>query len=329
MKALVTGVSGFIGGNIARVLIESGHAVRALVRESSKTSHLNGLPIDYVLGDLRDIESLRKSLRGCDVLFHVAAYYAFWCEDPKLAYDSNVIGTQNILTAALEQGVERVVYTSSESTIKIRDGELGNEEMLVDPSEVAGDYKKSKVLAERVVLGLYDSGLPVVIVNPTTPVGRGDVKPTPTGQFILDFLNNRMPAYVDTGLNLIDVEDVAVGHLLAYEKGVPGERYILGNTNLTFKGILEILGNITGKKPPEIRIPIGFAMAIAYVDEFISGKLMKRCPRVPVAAVKTSKKIRHFDCSRAVKELGLPQTPVEKALRKAVVWFKENGYVKC
>ena len=328
MKALVTGVSGFIGGNVARALIRGGHQVRALVRKNSKISHLEGLPIEYAIGDLRDIDSLRTALRGCDVLFHIAAHYAFWCKDPGLAYDSNVTGTQNILTAALEYGIKRVIYTSSESTIRIKDGELGNEEVLADPKEVAGDYKKSKVLAERIALEFYEKGLPIVIVNPTTPVGWGDIKPTPTGQFILDFLNNRMPAYVDTGLNIIDVEDVAVGHLLAYEKGIVGQRYILGNANLTFKEILNILGRITGKRAPRTRIPIGLAMAVAYVDEFISGKLMKKCPRVPIAAVKTSRKIRHFDCSRAIKELGLPQTPVEDALRKAVIWFRENGYVR-
>lgn len=327
MKALVTGTTGFVGGNLVRELLKQGFRVKALVRKESNRKNIEGLDIELALGDLRDRASLERGLEGCEVLFHVAASYSFWVPDPKAIYDTNVQGTSNMLTAALEKGIEKVVYTSTESTIGIAENRsLGTEEMEINPSDLAGHYKKSKHIAEGLALKMCRDGLPLVVVNPTTTVGPLDIKPSPTGQFIVDFLNRRMPAYVNTGLNVVDVEDVAKGHILALERGRVGERYILGNKNLTFKEILAILEQITRIKAPRLRIPIWLALGAAHIDEFVSGKLVKRYPRVPVAGVKAARKFRYFDCSKAVRELGLPQTPVEEALEKAVRWFRQNGY---
>lgn len=327
MKALVTGATGFIGGNLVRELVNQGYQVKTLVRKESDRRNIEGLNVEIALGDLRDKASLASALEGCDVLFHVAACYTFWTPDPKAVYEANVGGTENMLAAALAKGIEKVVYTSTESTIGIaKNGSLGTEELEVNPGHLAGHYKKSKYMAEKLALKMYDEGLPLVVVNPTTPVGPLDLKPTPTGQFIVDFLNGKMPAYVNTGLNLVDVQDVAKGHVLALERGRLGERYILGNRNLTFKEILNILERITGIKAPKFKIPIWIALGAGYADELVSGKILGRRPRIPVAGVKTARKFRHFDCSKAIDELGLPQTPVEEALEKAVRWFKQNGY---
>lgn len=329
MKALVTGATGFIGANVVRELLNQDYQVRALIRKESDRRNIEGLNIDTVFGDLRDRASLDAALEGCDVLFHVAASYTFWAPDPKFIYETNVAGTENILAAALAKGIKKVVYTSTESTIGIAKGKgIGNEEMVIDPYKLAGDYKKSKYEAERVALKMCRDGLPLVIVNPTMPVGPLDIKPTPSGKLVVDFLNHRMPAYVNTGLNLIDVEDVAKGHILALEKGRIGERYILGNRNLTLKDIMALLEQVSGIKAPRIRIPISFALGAAYFDELFSGQILKRQPRVPVAGVKAARKFRHFDCSKAIGELGLPQTPVEVALEKSVRWFIENAYVQ-
>jgi dihydroflavonol-4-reductase len=328
MKALVTGATGFIGANLVRKLLQQGYRVRALVRKQSNQQNIHNLDIEVVFGDLRDKDSLEKALDGCDVLFHLAAAYTFWAPDPRVIYETNVKGTGNILTAAQVKGIKKIVYTSTESTIGINNRRLGSEEMEANLAELAGDYKKSKYLAEKLVLKMSGEGLPVVVVNPTVPVGPYDIKPTPTGQFIVDFLNRRLPACVDTGLNLIDVEDVAEGHILALEKGRPGERYILGNQNLTFREILGILERITGIRAPKFNIPIWLALGAAYFSEFVCGKILRRHPRIPIAAVKAASKIRHFDCSKAVRELGLPQTPVEESLAKAVEWFQQNGYVR-
>lgn len=328
MKALVTGATGFIGANLVRELLKQGYQVRALVRKDSPRGNINSLNIELSTGDLRDGESLETALDGCDALFHAAAAYTFWTPHPASVYATNVQGTENLLRAARARGIKKMVYTSTESTIGISNGCLGTEELETGIDQVSGHYKKSKCLAERLVLKMCREGAPIVVVNPTTPVGAFDIKPTPTGQFIVDFLNHRMPAYVNTGLNLVDVEDVARGHILALERGRSGERYILGNRNLTFREILGILEQITGIKAPQRRIPIWLALAAACADELVSGRLRKRQPRIPVAAVKTSRKFRHFDCSKAVRELGLPQTPVEEALQKAVNWFRENGYVR-
>jgi dihydroflavonol-4-reductase len=328
MRAMVTGATGFVGGNLVHELLKQGYQVKALVRRESNRKNIEGLDIDVVFGDILDKLSLDRALDGCDVLFHVAASYTFWTHDPKAIYETNVKGTQNVLMTALEKGVKKVVYTSTESTIGInRNGSLGTEEAEARPDELPGHYKKSKYTAEKLALRMCREGLSLVVVNPTTPVGPLDVKPTPTGKFIVDFLNHRLPAYVNTGLNVVDVEDVAKGHVLALEKGCAGERYILGNKNLTFREILDTLARMSGMKTPQLRLPIWVALGAACVDEFISVSILKRCPRIPMAGVKTARKFRYFDCSKAIEELGLPQTPIEEALEKAVRWFRQNGYV--
>jgi len=329
MKVMVTGATGFIGSNLARELLKQGYQVKALVRKDSNRKNIDGLDIEVVIGDLRDRTSLDKALNGCEALFHVAASYTLWSAESKDIYITNLKGTENILAAALAGGIERIVYTSTESTIGIpKNGNLANEEIEIDPDNLAGHYKRSKYMAEKLALGMCGDGLPLVIVNPTMPVGPLDIKPTPTGQIIVDFLNRKMPAYVNTGFNVVDVEDVAKGHILALEKGRIGERYILGNKNLTLKEIFVILESISGVKAPRFRIPIWFALGMAYMDEFFSGKVLRRHPRVPLAGVKTARSFRHFDCSKAIQEFGLPQTPVEVALEKAVRWFNENEYIR-
>jgi len=327
MKALVTGATGFIGSNVVRALLERGYEVRALTREASNRSNLAGLDVELAIGDVRERASLERALEGCDCLFHLAAAYALWTPDPQPIYDINVDGTVNALAAARAVGVRKVVYTSSESTIGIvQNGSLGTEEMFVEPGALAGHYKRSKYLAEQVALRASGEGLDVVVVNPTTPIGRGDIRPTPTGQIVVDFLNGRMPAYVNTGLNLVDVEDVAAGHVLALEKGRPGERYILGHENLTLKEILEALSRVTGLPAPRLRMPLWVALGAAHVSEFAARRVTGGPPRIPVTGVQVARHFRYFDCSKAVRELGLPQTPVEEALDKAVRWFREHGY---
>jgi len=326
MKALVTGATGFIGGNLVRELLKQGYQVRALVRNGSNQKNIQGLDIEIVSGDLRDRASLDKAVDECEVLFHVAAAYTFWTPDPKVIYETNVQGTENILTAARDKGIEKVVYTSTESTIGIRNGCPGTEEMETSLDTLPGHYKKSKYLAERVALRMCQEGLPLTIVNPTMPVGSWDVKPTPTGQVIVDFLKRRIPACVNTGLNVVDVEDVARGHILALEKGRTGERYILGNQNLTFREILDILERITGIKAPRFSIPLWLALGAAYTDEFVSGRILNKYPRIPVSAVRAASKFRHFDCSKAVRQLGFPQTLAEESFEKAIRWFRQNGY---
>jgi dihydroflavonol-4-reductase len=302
--------------------------VRALVRKESNRANIEGLDIEVAIGDLRDRPSLDQALDGCDVLFHAAASYTFWARNPGVVYETNVQGTENILTAALARGIKKIVYTSTESTIGMdKNGCLGCEQIDAKDSDLPGDYKKSKYLAEKLGRKMCRAGLPLVVVNPTVPVGPYDVKPTPTGQFIVDFLNGRMPAYVNTGLNLVNVEDVARGHILALEKGRVGERYILGNRNLTYREIMGILEEITHIKAPRLKIPIWLALGTAYTNEFFSGTILRRQPRIPVAAVMAARRFRHFDCSKAISELGLPQTPVEEALEKAVRWFRQHGYV--
>lgn len=327
MKAFVTGATGFIGANLVRELLRQGYQVRALARRQSDLRNVQGLDLELAYGDLRDADSVRQAVAGCDVLFHAAAAYTFWSPDPRSIYDTNVAGTENMLRAARDCGIRRVVYTSTESTIGVN-GHLGAENMEIDPDHLPGIYKKSKYLAEKLALKMCREGLPVVIVNPTVPVGPLDIKPTPTGRLIVDFLNGRMPAYVNTGLNVVDAGDVAAGHILALEKGRPGERYILGHSNMTLKQMLDMLERITGIKAPRLRIPVGLAMGAAYLNEFVSTRLRGGPPRIPVAAVKAASHFRCFDCSKAVGELGLPQTPVEESLERAVSWFQQNGYVR-
>lgn len=311
-----------------RALLAKGASVRCLVRPGSNRSNLSGLAVELAEGDLRDRASLSRAMQGVSTLYHVAADYRLWTRDPRELYESNVGGTENVLAAAAEAGVSRVVYTSSVGALGLMpDGSPANERTPVRREEVVGHYKKSKFDAERVAGQAAAKRLPVVIVNPSTPVGELDVKPTPTGQVIVDFLNRRIPAYVDTGLNLIDVKDVAEGHLLAAEKGRPGEKYILGNRNMTLKDILDALERITGLSAPKVRLPHAIPLAVAAVDTFVSGAL-GRAPRVSLESVRMSRHRMFFDASRAVRELGLPQSPVEEALARAVEWFRANGYVR-
>ena len=327
MKALVTGATGFIGANVVRALLKRDYKVRALVRPGSDRRNLEGLEVELAEGDVRDYDSVRRAMEGCGVVFHVAALYSFWVRPRRLIYEVNVEGTRNVLRAALERRVERVVYTSSVATLGFHpDGKPADERTPVDPRRITGDYKRSKYLAEQVALQFFQKGLPVVVVNPSFPVGPYDIKPTPTGQVILDFLNRRMPAYIDTGMNVVDVEDVALGHLLAAERGRPGERYILGGENLTMKELLNLLSEITGLPAPGLRLPYYPVLAMAYLNALFCS-LTGLTPRMTPETVRLSRHYMFFDPSKAIKELGLPRTPAREALRKAVEWFYANGYV--
>ena len=324
---LVTGATGFVGGHVVRNLLAKGERVRVLVRRDSSRKSLEGLAVETVTGDLNDPASLRAAMEGCHRLYHVAADYRLWARNPSEIYRNNVEGTRNVLEAARETGVERIVYTSTVGALAVgSNGHPTDEQSPVRLSDMIGHYKRSKFLAEAEVSAAAQRGMPVVIVNPSTPVGAGDVKPTPTGQMIVDFLRGRMPAYVDTGLNLVDVEDVAEGHRLAMERGRAGERYILGHRNLTLREILEILSRIAGRPAPRIRLPIPAALSLAAISTGWSA-LTGRPPRVPLEAVRMSRKKMFFDSGKAVREMNLPQRPVEEALEKAVRWFRDNGYV--
>ena len=326
MKALVTGATGFVGGAVARALVRRGIDVRVMARGGSDLQNLQGLPHELVTGDLRDQASLRSALTGCSQLYHVAAHYALWAKDPSIFYDVNVIGTKNLLEAARDVGTERIVYCSTIGAIGLPpSGGLGTEETPVSLEQMAGHYKRSKYLAEQEVLKLAKAGLPVVIVNPSAPVGAADVKPTPTGQIVVDFMKGRMPAYIETGLNIVDVDDVAAGHLLAMEKGRTGERYILGGKNLMLREVLEILSRLSGVKAPTIKLPRLAILPLAYLNLWVAN-MTGQPPRIPLEGVKMAKYKMHYDCSKAIRELGIPQTPPEVALEKAVRWFRDHGY---
>jgi dihydroflavonol-4-reductase len=326
MKALVTGATGFVGGAVARALVRAGVDVRILARPESDLHNLEGLTVERVAGDLRDPASLRKSLVGCQQLYHVAALYALWAKDPKIFYDINVTGTRNLLEAAHAAGIERTVYCSTIGAIGLPPGGgLGTEETPVSLDQMAGHYKRSKFLAEQEVLKLVKKGFPVVIVNPSAPVGVADVRPTPTGQVIVDFMKGRMPAYIETGMNVVDVDDVATGHLLAMQKGRVGERYILGCKNLMLREVFEMLSRLTGIRAPSIKLPRLAILPLAYVNQWMAN-LTGRPPRIPLEGVKMAKYNMHYDCSKAIRELGIPQTPPEVALEKAVRWFRDHDY---
>jgi dihydroflavonol-4-reductase len=326
MKALVTGATGFVGAAVVRALVKTGVEVRVLARRDSDFSNLQQFKIDGAYGDLRDKESLRKALTGCRQLYHVAAHYALWARNPAIFYDVNVTGTKNLLEAARDVGTERIVYCSTIGAIGLPSGGgLGTEETPVSLEQMAGHYKRSKYLAEQEVLALAKQGLPVVIVNPSAPVGEGDVKPTPTGQVIVDFMKGRMPAYIETGMNIVDVDDVAAGHLLAMQKGRIGERYILGTKNLMLREVFEILSRLTGIKTPSVKLPRELILPLAYLNLAFSW-VTGIPPRIPLEGVKMAKYKMHYDCSKAIRELGIPQTPPEVALEKAVRWFRDHGY---
>jgi len=327
MKALITGATGFVGAAVARAVAATGVEVRLLVRRGSDPRNLAGLSYEPAYGDLCDLDSLRRALAGCAHLYHVAAHYALWARDPAIFYQVNVGGTRALLEAARAAGTERIVYTSTIGAIGVSpEGGPGTEETPVSLSHMAGDYKRSKYLAEQEVLVQARAGLPVVIVNPSAPVGERDIKPTPTGQIIVDFMKGRMWAYIETGMNLIDVDDVAIGHVRAMERGRVGERYILGNRNLSLREIFEILSRLTGVKAPRTKLPWQAILPLAYANRWAADHLTRRPPRIPLEGVKMARHRMHYDCSKALRELDLPQTPIETALEKAVRWFRNHGY---
>jgi dihydroflavonol-4-reductase len=325
LKVLVTGATGFIGGNLARALTVKGYEVRALVRPGSSTLTLENTGVEEVPGDLLDPPSLAQAMKGCQAVFHCAALYTFWSRDPRLVYRVNVEGTRSVLEEAWKARVEKVVYTSTISTIGIPKGGVGTEELEASPKDLVGHYKRSKYQAEREAMAAWGRGLPVVVVNPAAPVGPWDVKPTPTGGIIRDFLRGKLPAYINTGMNLVDVEDVAQGHILALEKGKPGQRYILGNRNMTLKEIFEVLEGLTGKRGPRFKVPLNLAIALGMVDHLIEGKILRRRPQIPLEGLRVAQKPMYVTSEKAVKELGLPQSPVEGALERAVHWFHDHG----
>jgi len=327
MKIFVTGATGFLGSHVARHLLAAGADLRLLTRPTSRTDNIADLPAERVVGDLRDIESLKRGMAGCEVVFHVAADYRLWAVNGQELYQSNVDGTRNILQAARESGVRRVVYTSSVATMGFgNNGHTTDESSPVNLANMIGDYKRSKFMAEQVVLEAARAGQDVVLVNPTTPIGERDIKPTPTGQIVVDFLKRKFPAYVETGLNLVDVSDCAQGHLLAMEKAAPGERYILGGENLTLKQILDKLAAITGLPSPSIKLPYAVAYATGVVDTLVTGKIRKREPRVTLDSVRMGRKKMFVTSAKAERALGWNPGPVDGALQRAVEWFRANGY---
>jgi len=326
MKTFVTGATGFIGASIVRELLHDGREVRVLVRPNSILSNLKGLDVELWKGDLLDSAALRSGLKGCDVLYHAAADYRLWTRNPEEMYHTNVGGTAAVLEAAIENNISRVVYTSSVGTLgNLGDGTPGNEETRVSLADMVGPYKKSKFLAERDAEKFVARGLPLVIVNPSTPVGPWDIKPTPTGKIIVDFLKRKMPAYLDTGLNLIGVEDCARGHILAEQKGCTGRKYILGNANMSLRDIFMMLKEITGIQAPKVRLPYSPVLVAAWLNEGLS-KVTGREPLIPLAGVRMAAHHMYFDSGRAVSELGLSQRPVKEALERAVDWFRKNSY---
>ena len=331
-KALVTGATGFVGSNVARALLERGRSVRVLVRASSDRSNLAGLDLEYVIGDLRNGAAVQDAVRGCDEVYHVGAEYTFWSKNPEEVIASNVEGTRNVMDACLDANVERVVYTSTVGTIGLG-GDAPpevprDEKSPAAPGQFTGTYKSSKLEAEEVALDYIARGLPLVVVNPSAPVGPWDRKPTPTGKIIVDFMRGNMPAFLDTGLNIVHVHDVAVGHVLAAERGTIGERYILGNRDMSLAEILRTLATITGRRAPRIRIPYAVAWLAGFASTTLSDHVTGRAPGIPLEAVKMSRFHMYFSAAKAVRELGLPQTPPEKALGDAVEWFSSHGHFR-
>jgi len=321
----VTGATGFIGSHIVRRLLQRGDRVRILARNSSRKSNIEALGCEIAIGDLKDSNSLLRCIQGCRFVYHVAADYRLWARNPQDIYDNNVGGTRNLLSVCCEAGVEKIIYTSTVGTIGLRqDGFPADEESPVRLDDMIGHYKRSKFMAEQVTLEFAASGLPVTIVNPTTPVGAGDIRPTPTGKIILEFIKGHMPAYVETGLNLVGVEDVAKGHLLAEAKGRVGERYILGGENWSLEEILETLARICGSHMPRFRIPWTLALAAGYMDNFVMGSLLRREPLIPLEGVRMARYKMYISSEKARKELGYNPGPAEKALREAVEYFRHQ-----
>ena len=327
MTTLVTGAAGFLGSHVTRQLVARGEEVRVLIRVSSSNRAISDLPLEYVTGDLRDARSLERAMKGVQRVFHVAADYRLWAKRSQDIYDSNVGGTKNLLAAAKAAGVAQLIYTSTVATIAVDRPELPNEFTDSKLEEMIGHYKRSKWMAEQEALKAAKEGLPVVVAMPTTPVGPWDWKPTPTGKIILDFLNGKMPGYVETGLNFVGVEECAAGHLLVAERGKVGERYLLGAENLTLKEMLDTLAKITSLPAPGMKIPHGVALGVAYVESTLS-RLVGREPQIPVEGVKIAQHKMFVDCSRAQKELGFQPGSVAAALERAVRWYQMNGYVK-
>lgn len=328
MKAFVTGATGFVGSHVARTLAEQGADLRLLVRKNSDLRNIAGLNADQVIGDLRDPASIEVAMSGCDVVFHVAADYRLWVRDPDEMYRSNVEGTRGLLDAARKNGVRRTVITSSVATMGFTsNGHPADEDSPVSLDNMIGPYKRSKFMAEELALAAGRGGMDVVVVNPTTPVGAQDIKPTPTGRIVVDFLKKKFPAYVDTGLNLVDVGVCARGHITALEKGRSGERYILGGENLTLKQILDKLAAITGLPSPKVKVPYLVALAAGVVDEVVTGRILGKEPRATIDAVRMGRKKMFVSTGKAERELGWKTVPVDQALKRAVDWFQANGYV--
>ena len=327
MKVFLTGATGFVGSHVARAYAAQGAELRLLSRATSNKSALEGLAADVVIGDLREPEQLRTALRGCDALVHVAADYRLWVKDPKAMYAANVDGTRELLRIAREEGVAKAVYTSSVATMGFKsDLTIVDETTPVSLKDMIGHYKRSKFLAEQEAIAAARAGQHVMILNPTTPIGPGDAKPTPTGRIVVDFLNRKFPAYVDTGLNLVDVDEVARMHVAALDRGRPGERYILGGENLTLKQILDRMSAITGLPSPRMKVPHAVAMAFAFFDETITGKLRGKEPRATVEAVRMGKKYMFASSAKAERELGFKVVPIYNALRAAIEWFIAHDY---
>jgi dihydroflavonol-4-reductase len=327
VKVFVTGATGFVGSHVAQELSRHGADLRILIRSSSKLANLEGIPAETVVGDLLQVAALRSALDGCDAVMHVAADYRLWVTDPEKMHATNVTGTRELLRLAREAGVARVVYTSSVATMGFfSDGRLCDEATPISLANMIGHYKRSKYLAEQEAVAAARAGQQVIILNPTTPIGSGDIKPTPTGRIIVDFLKRRFPAYMDTGLNLVDVDEVARTHVKALTAGQSGERYILGGENLTLKQLLDKMSAITGLPSPTMRVPHSVAMMFAFWDQTFTGKLLGREPRATVEAVRMGKKMMFVSSAKAERELGFRVVPVYAALRSAIDWFRANGY---
>ena len=327
MKVFVTGATGFVGHHVASALAAEGAQLRLLVRKTSNLANLEGIDGDTFVGDLSRPESLRIAIEGCDAVVHVAADYRLWIPDPEAMYSANVDGTRELLRMAREAQVPRFVYTSSVATMHFRtDGIVINEDTPVSLADMVGHYKRSKFMAEQQAIAAAQDGQQVIILNPTTPIGAGDSKPTPTGRIFVDFLNGKFPAYVDTGLNLVDVAEVARTHVTALTKGTPGKRYILGGENLTLKPILDKMAAITGIPSPTVKIPFAVAATYAFFEEWITGRIRGKEPRATLEEVRMGRKKMFASSAHAEQELGFRILPVYPAMRAAIEWFRANGY---